>query len=163
MYQFYRSKQILLKDDFPFVRIDKIVDSATGCEMMALLDCFSGYHQIWLRKEVEEKTSLITPFNTYCYFRIPKGLGNTGPIFYRMMKTALKDQVGRNMFSYVDDIILASKNKTSHISDLAETFANIREAQLNLNPEKCVFGITRGASTNKKRCPKANGQNHSVE
>jgi hypothetical protein len=38
------------KDDFPFSRIDKVVDSAAGCEMMALLDCFSGYYQIWLHK-----------------------------------------------------------------------------------------------------------------
>jgi hypothetical protein len=34
------------KDDFPFARIDKIVDSTTGCEMMTLLDCFFDYHQI---------------------------------------------------------------------------------------------------------------------
>jgi hypothetical protein len=31
------------KDDFPLARIDKIIDSATGCEMMALMDCFSRY------------------------------------------------------------------------------------------------------------------------
>jgi hypothetical protein len=35
-----------LKDDFPLSRIDKVVDSMTGCETMALLDCFSVYHQI---------------------------------------------------------------------------------------------------------------------
>jgi hypothetical protein len=29
-----------LKDDFPLVRIDKIVDSAAGYEIMALLDFF---------------------------------------------------------------------------------------------------------------------------
>jgi hypothetical protein len=34
------------KDDFPLARIDKIVDSAAGYEMMALLDCFSGYYEI---------------------------------------------------------------------------------------------------------------------
>ncbi len=34
------------KDNFPLPRIDKIVDSAAGCEVMSLLDCFSGYHQI---------------------------------------------------------------------------------------------------------------------
>jgi hypothetical protein len=33
------------KDDFHLARIDKIVDSATASEMMALLHCFSGYHQ----------------------------------------------------------------------------------------------------------------------
>jgi hypothetical protein len=39
---------------------------------------------------------------------------------------------------------MASKKKTSYISDLAETFANICEAWLKLNLEKCVFGVTRG-------------------
>jgi hypothetical protein len=46
------------KDDFPLSRIDKVVDSAAGLEIMTLLDCFSGYHQIWPHKEDEEKTSL---------------------------------------------------------------------------------------------------------
>jgi hypothetical protein len=32
------------KDNFPLPRIDKIVDCAVGCEVMSLLDCFSGYH-----------------------------------------------------------------------------------------------------------------------
>jgi hypothetical protein len=39
------------KDNFPLSRIDKVVDSAVGCETLTLLDCFSEYHQIWLHKE----------------------------------------------------------------------------------------------------------------
>jgi hypothetical protein len=37
-----------LKDDFLLLRIDKVVDSITGCKTMALLGCFFGYYQIWL-------------------------------------------------------------------------------------------------------------------
>jgi hypothetical protein len=130
------------KDDFPLTRIDQIIDSAAGYDMMALLDYFSGYHQILLRREDEEKTSFITPFGMYCYMRMPEGLRNAGPTFCRMTKATLKDQVGRNVLSYVDDIVVASKKKASYISDLAETFANMREANLKLNHEKCVFGVT---------------------
>jgi hypothetical protein len=50
------------KDDFPLSRIDKVVDSASRCKIMALLDCFSGYHQIWLRKEDEEKNKFYYTF-----------------------------------------------------------------------------------------------------
>jgi hypothetical protein len=132
------------KDDFPLTRIDKIVDCAAGCKMMALLNCFWGYHQIWLHKEDEEKKSFITPFGTYCYLRMPEGLCNAGPTFCRMMKVALKDQVGRNVLSYVHDIVVASKKKISYISNLAKTFTNMRVAQLKLNTEKCVFGVTKG-------------------
>jgi hypothetical protein len=99
------------KDDFPLSRIEKVVDSTARCETMALLDCFSGYHQIWLRKEDEEKTSFITPFNTYCYLRMLEGLKNASPTFYRMTKAILKDQMQRNVFAYVDDIVVASRRK----------------------------------------------------
>jgi hypothetical protein len=112
--------------------------------MMAFLDCFLGNHQIWFCKEDVEKTSFITPFGTYCYLRMPESLRNVGATFYIMMKIALKDQVIRNVLSYVDNIVIASKKKTTYISDLAETFTNMRDARLKLNPDKCIFGNTRG-------------------
>jgi hypothetical protein len=57
--------------------------------------------------------------------RMLEALCNAGPTFCRMMKAALKDQVGRNVLSYVDNIIVASKKKESYISDLSKTFANM--------------------------------------
>jgi hypothetical protein len=116
------------KDNFPLSRIDKVVDSATGCETMALLDCFSSYHQIWLHKEDEEKTSFITYFGTYCFLRMPECLKYVGPIFCRMMKAILKDQIYRNVFAYIDDIVVARKKKATKIDNLAKTFTNMRRA-----------------------------------
>jgi hypothetical protein len=129
------------KDDIWLSRIDKVVDSVARCETMALLDSFSGYHQIWLRRDDEKKTSFIKPFNTYCYLTMPEGLKNVGPTFCRMMKAILKDQMQRNAFAYVDDIVVASKKKATQIQDLVETFANMHRAQLKLNLEKCMFGV----------------------
>jgi hypothetical protein len=92
----------------------------------------------------EEKIRFITPFGTYCYLRMLEGLHNIGPTFCRMMKVALKDQISKNVLSYVDDIVVASNRKDAYISDLAETFTNMRKAWLKLNLDKCIFGITRG-------------------
>jgi hypothetical protein len=72
------------KDPYPLLRINKLVDIATGCEVMSLLDCFSRYHQIWLNPNDEEKTSFITLRGTYCYRRMPEGLRNVGSTFSRM-------------------------------------------------------------------------------
>jgi hypothetical protein len=119
----------------------KVVDSTAGCETMAMLDCFSWYHQIWLRQEDEEKTSFITPFGTYYYLRMPEGLKNAGPTFYKMMMAILKNQMQRNVFMYVDNIVVARRRKATQIDDLAEAFANISNAQLKLNLEKCIFGL----------------------
>jgi hypothetical protein len=106
------------KDIFPLARIEQIVDTAAGSKTMALLDYFFGYHQIWLHEEDEEKTSFITPFGTYCYLRMPEGLHNVGSTFCRMTKEALKDQVGRNVLSYVDDIVVVSKKRENYITNL---------------------------------------------
>jgi hypothetical protein len=132
------------KDNFPLPRIDKIVDSATGCEVMSLLDCFSGYHQIYMKEEDKTSTSFITPFGMYCFVRMPEGLKNAGSTFSRLTKTVLESQVGRNIFTYVDNIVVASKNKEDHLADLVETFANMRDTRLRLNPEKCVFRVCQG-------------------
>jgi hypothetical protein len=132
------------KDEFPLPRIDSLVDAAASSKLMSLLDCYSGYHQIWMKREDEPKTSFITPTGTYCYLRMPKGLKNVGGSFNRMIAKVLHSQIGRNVLTYVDDIIVKSTKQENHIADLQETFANFRQAGLKLNPEKCVFGVKKG-------------------
>jgi hypothetical protein len=128
-------------DEFPLLRIDSLVDAAATSELMSLLDCYLGYHQIWMKKEDEPKTSFITPSGTYCYLRMPEGLKNARGSFNRMTAKVLCSQIGRNVLTYVDDIIVKSTTQENHIADLQETFAKFRKAGLKLNPEKCVFGV----------------------
>jgi hypothetical protein len=132
------------KDEFPLPRIDSLVDAAASTEVMSLLDCYSGYHRIWMKKEDEPKTSFITPSGTYCYLRMPEGLKNAGGSFSRMIAKVLHSQLGKNILTYIDDIIVKSTKQENHIADLQETFANFRQAGLKLNPEKCVFGVKKG-------------------
>jgi hypothetical protein len=58
-----------------------------------------------------------------------------------MTAKVLHSQIGRNVLTYVDDIIVKSTKQENHIADLQETFANFRQAGLKLNPKKCVFGV----------------------
>jgi ribonuclease HI len=132
------------KDEFPLPRIDSLVDAAASSELMSLLDCYSGYHQIWMKKEGEPKTSFITPSGTYYYLRMHERLKNAGGSFSRMTAKVLHSQIGRNVLTYVDDIIVKSMKQENHIADLQETFANFRQAGLKLNLEKCVFGVKKG-------------------
>ena len=62
------------KDEFPLPRIDSLVDAAASSELMSLLDCYSGYHQIWMKKEDEPKTSFITPVAHIATFICVRGL-----------------------------------------------------------------------------------------
>jgi hypothetical protein len=69
------------KDPFGLPIIDQVVDSTAGCSMLFFLDCYSGYHQISLAKEDEEKTAFITPFGGFCYTSMPFGLKNVGAAY----------------------------------------------------------------------------------
>ena len=57
------------KDPFPLPRIDQIVDSTAGCDLLSLLGAYSGYHQISMTREDAEKTAFITSCGTYCFFK----------------------------------------------------------------------------------------------
>jgi len=103
------------KDEYPLPRIDTLVDAAAGSEMLSMLDCFSGYHQIFMNKGDEEKTSFTTPFGTYYYIRMPEGLRNVGYTFNRIVKKVLRDQLDRNIPTYVDDMVVRSNKKEDDI------------------------------------------------
>jgi hypothetical protein len=116
------------KDEFPLPRIFSLVDASATSELVSLLDCYLGYHQIWMMKEDEPKTSFITPSGTYWYLWMPEGLKNAGGSFSRMTAKVLYSQIGRNVLTYVDDIIVESTKQENHIADLQETFTNFRKA-----------------------------------
>ena len=85
------------KDHFPQPRIDQIVDSTAGCDLLSFLDAYSGYNQICMKVDDEEHTAFITPYGVFCYMIMPFGLKNAGATYQRMMQACLKDQIGRNI------------------------------------------------------------------
>ena len=132
------------KDPFALPRIDQVIDSTAGSELLCFLDAYSGYHQIKMRKSDQLATSFTTPYGTFCYVTMPFGMKNAGATYQRTMQCCLHDQIGRNVHAYVDDIAVMSKKSNDLISDLKETFDNLRKYNMMLNPKKCVFGVPAG-------------------
>ena len=97
------------KDPFALPRIDQVIDSTAGCELLCFLDAYSGYHQIKMKKEDQEKTSFITPFGAFCYVSMPFGLKNACATYQRCIQSCLHEQIGRNVHAYVDDIVIKSQ------------------------------------------------------
>src|SRR3954471_22246854 len=97
-----------------------------------------------MRKLDQLATSSTTPYDTFCYVTMPFGLKNAGATYQRTMQHCLHDQIGRNVHAYVDDIAVMSKKSNELISDLKETFDNLRKYNMMLNPKKCVFGVPAG-------------------
>ena len=113
------------KEQFVLPRIDQIIDSTAGSESLCFLDAYSGYNQIKMAVEDEEKTAFITPFGAFCYTAMTFGLKNAGATYQRCMQECLASQIGRNIHVYIDDVVVKSARQGDLLADLAETFANL--------------------------------------
>ena len=130
------------KDNFPLPRIDQLVDSTVGYELLTFMDAFSGYNQILMKKEDQEKTAFVTSRGLYCYKVMLFKLKNASATYQRLVKQIFSKQIGRNMEVYMDDMLVKSKEAKTHLEHLQETFDALRSYRMKLNPMKCVFGVS---------------------
>ena len=124
--------------------IDTLVDSTARHELLSFMDAFSGYNQIKMNEEDQERTSFVTSQGLFCYKVMPFGLKNTGAMYQRLMNKMFAHQIGRNVQVYMDDMLVKSLYENNHLDDLQETFDTLRSYNMKLNPNKCVFEVTAG-------------------
>jgi hypothetical protein len=132
------------KVPFPLPRIDQIVDSTAGCDLLCFFDAYSGYHQIKMKESDQLATSFITSFGMFCYVTMPFGLRNAGATYQRCMQHVFEDHIGWTVEAYVDDIVVKTRKVDDLVSDLRVAFDCLRANGVKLNPEKCIFGVPRG-------------------
>ncbi|GKV39513.1 hypothetical protein SLEP1_g47271 [Rubroshorea leprosula] len=124
--------------------IDKLVEAASGNERLSLLDAYSGYHQVRMAPEDEVKTSFYGGDEIYYYVMMPFDLKNARATYQKMVTIVFRAQIGSNLEVYIDDIVVKSSRAEDHLTDLAETFNNLRRCSMKLNPAKCTFGVESG-------------------
>nr|KYP70772.1 Retrovirus-related Pol polyprotein from transposon 17.6 [Cajanus cajan] len=90
----------------------------------------------------EEKTAFITETANYCYRVMSFVLKNVGATYQHLMNKIFSDQIGQSMEVYVDDMVVKSSDVSAHTRDLNDVFQALRQHQMRLNPEKCVFGVS---------------------
>ena len=99
-----RLNAVTRKDHFPLPFIDQLLERVSGHPFYYFLDGYSGYFQIEIAPEDQEKTTFTCPFGTYTYRRMPFGLYNAPATFQRCMLSIFSDMVERIMEVYMDDI-----------------------------------------------------------
>ena len=132
------------KDSYPLPRVDVLVDSTARHQLLSFMDAFSGYNQIRMHDDDQDKTSFVTSQDLFYYRVMPFGLKNAGTTYQRLMNKMFAPQIGRNVQVYVDDMLVKSRWEEDHLKDLKETFDTLRSYNMKLNPGKCTFGVTAG-------------------
>jgi hypothetical protein len=113
------------KDPFGLPRIDQVIDSTAGYDLLCFLDRYSRYHQIAIKEEDQEKTAFITPFGAYCYTAMSFGLKNAGATYQRAIQACFKRQLNKNVEAYMDDVVVTTRNSDTLIANLEETFVSL--------------------------------------
>ena len=132
------------KDSYPLPRVDVLVNSTARHQLLSFIDAFSGYNQIQMHEDDQEKTSSVTSQGLFCYRVMPFGLKNAGVTYQRLMNRMFTPQIGRNVQVYVDDMLVKSRREEDHLEDLRETFDTLHSYNMKLNPGKCAFRVTAG-------------------
>ena len=129
-----------IKDSYALPRIDEILDHLKGATYFTSLDMRSGYYQVELEPEHQERTAFtVGPLGFYECVRMPFGLTNAPATFQRLMERVMEEIHMKECVTFIDDVIVHGTDFDQHLERLEHVFQKIRKHNLKLNPEKCEF------------------------
>ena len=104
----------------PLPKIDEMYAELKGAKIFSTIDLRSGYHHIALGKDSRAKTAFVTPFDKYKFLMVPFGFAQT-PAYFQLLMNKVLEGLSYAM-TYLDDIIIFSKNEEDHLRHLEEVF-----------------------------------------
>ena len=138
-----RLNAVTKSDNFPLPRIEDLLDLLGQSKYFSTIHLASGFWQIRMHPQSQEKTAFITPQGLYEFRVMPFGLTNAPAVFQRLMQqviSCLNPEDGPEFVSvYIDDIIVFSRSLSDHLRHLQKVFERISEVGLKLKPAKCKF------------------------
>ncbi|GJX52378.1 reverse transcriptase domain-containing protein [Tanacetum coccineum] len=132
------------KDHFPLPFMDQMLERLAGNEFYCFLDGFSGYFQIPIDPQDQEKTTFTCPYGTFAYRRMPFGLCNAPGTFQRCMMAIFHDMIEKTMEVFMDDFSVFGDSFDSCLSNLEKMLKRCEDTNLVLNWEKCHFMCREG-------------------
>ncbi|CAN6704240.1 unnamed protein product [Malus baccata var. baccata] len=132
------------KDHFPLPFIDQMLKRLAGYAFYCFLDGYSGYNQIVITPNDQEKTIFTCPFGTFAYCRMPFGLCNAPATFQRCMMSIFSDYVEKIIEVFMDDFNIFGDSFDGCLHNLSLILKRFVETNLVLNWEKYHFMVKQG-------------------
>ncbi|CAA7025707.1 unnamed protein product [Microthlaspi erraticum] len=132
------------KDHFPLPFIDQMLERLANHPFYCFLDGYSGFFQIPIHPNDQEKTTFTCPYGTFAYRRMPFGLCNAPATFQRCMTSIFSDLIEEMVEVFMDDFSVYGASFSSCLSNLCRVLQRCEETNLVLNWEKCHFMVREG-------------------
>ena len=129
-------------DPYPLPVFEETTSALFGSKH-SVLDCYSGFWQVPIKKRHWERIGFSVPFGHYEFNRLPFGLSNSPENFQRLMDTVLKNLIGSEAYVFIDDTVLFSKSAEEHALQLKHLLQRFDKVNLHLHPGKFVFAQPR--------------------
>ena len=127
------------KDAYPLPRINDTLDLLHGSSYYSTIDLASGFWQVGMDIDAQEKSAFCVPNGLYQFKRMPYGLCNAPATFQRLMEQVLSGLNWEICLLYIDDIIVFSSDFSQHLERLDKVMSRIEKSGLKINPKKCKF------------------------
>ena len=127
------------KDNTPIPDIPSIINTVARHPCRSMIDLTDGYHNVRIELESETFMSFYTPFGTFRTKVMQQGDCNAPATFLKLMNWIFAEQIGRDVYVYLDDILIFSKTKEEHIASLKELCDKLRQHKLFGNRSKTMI------------------------
>ena len=121
-----------------------MLDRLAGNPHYCFLDGYSGYNQIAIAPNDQEKTTFTCPYGTFAFRRMPFGSCNALATFQRGMMSMFLDLVEEAMEIFMDDFSVYGSSFEKCLENLETILQRCQDKNLALNWEKCHFIVTEG-------------------
>lgn len=124
---------------YPIPLIEEIIDQMHDVACFTKLDVQSAFHQIMLDEKCRHITAFSTTYNHYQFRTVPFGLQSAPVAWLYTINRVLQKFINRNLFTYMDDIVLVNKDQESNILLLKQVLKQLIRFNIKLKPEKCAL------------------------
>jgi len=136
----YRAlNRITKRNNAPIPRSDEMFDRIGGAKFFSRLDLKTGFHQIRVRDIDVEKTAFNTKYGQFEFLVMPMGACNSPATFQTLMNQIFHDCIDDFLVVYIDDLLIFSKDRESHLTHLEIVLKRLKEHELYVSPKKCEF------------------------
>lgn len=134
---FRKLNEATIPQAYPIPLIDEIIDQMNDATCFTKLDVPSAFHQVLLDEKCRHLTAFSTTYNHYQFRTVPFGLQSAPVAWLYTITRVLQKFINRNLFTYMDDIVLVNRDAESNLQLLRKVLMQLIKFNLKLKPEKC--------------------------